>query len=59
MLDVELINQLNIYKREILAKLIDGVDDEEIRIKEISGQLYVSYSDVVKLITDTKPEIKE
>ena len=59
MSDIELINQLNIYKREILSKLIDRVDDEEIRIREISGQLYVSYSDVVQLITETKPEIKE
>ncbi len=59
MSDPDLLNQLNIYKSELLSILIDRIDENQIKIKEIGGKSYLSYTDVIRLITETKPEIKD
>ena len=47
-------DELYEYKQALLNKLIEGLDDGTLNIKEVNGQPYVSYDAVLDLVTTTK-----
>lgn len=54
--DISLSDELFAYKQLLLTKLIDGLDDGSLGIKNVDDRPYVSYEAVLDLVTNTKIE---
>jgi hypothetical protein len=56
---IELLDQINIFKQQLIEHISDAIDEKKIDIKEIDGDVYVSYDDILSLITKIKIKVKD
>ena len=50
----EFLDQMNVFKQQLISSISEAVDEKDIEIKDIEGNVYVSYDDILSFITKIK-----